>query len=334
MIPFGPFAVMALLILPPGWLYLKVAGWRRPQGRGAGLSEVIDLAGPARAPWQLGSPSPVSARSGGPPVTGRPGLAGSCRPEQIRPPACSRSAVQFGRRVPRLDHRGDRLRADVHPEKPDRAPASGELGDARPRQAAEGPAALGLHRARRRHGDRRSSSGLQLQHGPRWRRRRRPKPDLRHTARTAPGRPQPSTGSWSRASASGRCRCTRCRPTPAGARGGGGGGGPRCRRRRARLSTVRQAHRRPPADQPHPPGTTWAPPLQTVRRRHPAPVPGMHTGADPERPSRGPTIVYTLRTPPAQAPDLPRPAAAPHTTPDLGDHRDRTAVSGGTQAVI
>ena len=51
---------------------------------------------------------------------------------------------------------------------------------------------------------------------------------------------------------------------------------------------MRQAHRRPPADQPHPPGTTWAPPLQTVRRRHPAPVPGMHTGADPERPSRGP----------------------------------------------
>jgi hypothetical protein len=44
-IPFGPFAVMALLTLPPGWLYLKVAGWRRPQGRGAGLSEVIDLAG-------------------------------------------------------------------------------------------------------------------------------------------------------------------------------------------------------------------------------------------------------------------------------------------------
>jgi hypothetical protein len=44
-IPFGPLAVTALLALPPGWLYLKVAGRRRPQGRAGGLSELLDLAG-------------------------------------------------------------------------------------------------------------------------------------------------------------------------------------------------------------------------------------------------------------------------------------------------
>jgi hypothetical protein len=62
-----------------------------------------------------------------------------------------------------------------------------------------------------------------------------------------------------------------------------------------------------------------------TRHRSPACTPAPTLNA----PAEAPTIVYTLRTPPAQAPDLPRPAAAPHTTPDLGDHRDRTAVSGG-----
>ncbi len=45
-IPFGPLAATALLALPPGWVYLKVAGRRRPQGRAGGLSELPDLPGP------------------------------------------------------------------------------------------------------------------------------------------------------------------------------------------------------------------------------------------------------------------------------------------------
>ena len=288
MIPFGPFAVMALLILPPGWLYLKVAGWRRPQGRGAGLSEVIDLAGAGTGALAAGiTISGLCSVWWSPPLLDvRDWLAAADRSRYVHqhvPEVLSSSAVAFLASITA-------------------AIVFALMFTRRSRTGLQPPASLATHALGKlpkgrqpwvciERDDDTAIEGVLLGYSYSTDRAGVDVAVRSPIYVTPPGRP-PEGPNLDRVLVPGKRIRTvsvhAVRPTPAGARGGGGGGGPRCRRRRARLSTVRQAHRRPPADQPHPPGTTWAPPLQTVRRRHPAPVPGMHTGADPERPSRGP----------------------------------------------